>query len=225
MALHPQNTESASTETTVQPDTQDADQAIMQMASASAKAKNYEKAIALWNKITPESAYYQTAQKNIAKASRMSGAASAVKASEVKQPVDSSVRSWALSLEAGNGAIIGTTLEYRFGLFGIGAGAGFDYSIERIVAVDYPILFFSGSAIAFFHFLDESDFIIDGRLRAGYSFLQTLTAVATYGGGIELTPEVLLGVYNIYAIGSCVFLFSKEINIIPQIGIGYRLRF
>ncbi|MBI4977102.1 MAG: hypothetical protein HZC28_06435 [Spirochaetes bacterium] len=134
-------------------------------------------------------------------------------------------KSWAVSFEAGNGAIAGINGELRWGILGAGIAAGFDYSQEKIAENDYALIFISGSAFGIIHLLGESVFILDGRLRFGYNYLYVAGDSAVPSGGLEVTPEILIGAYNIYLMGSGSIIFSKRVNFIPQIGVGYRIRF
>lgn len=135
---------------------------------------------------------------------------------------ESNNKKWAITLEAGNGSIFGITSYYRINKFGVGIGAGFDYSNENIDENQYSLFLFSSTINGIYHFLGDDVYQIDGRLKFGYNYLSVNEFSMS---GIELTPEILMGYKNIYGIISGVILFADETYFIPQIGVGYRFQF
>ncbi|MEK6796493.1 MAG: hypothetical protein AABZ39_17075 [Spirochaetota bacterium] len=109
------------------------------------------------------------------------------------------------------------------GRFGFGAGIGFDYSGDvSILDAKYDALLFNANLQAVYEVIDLTVFQLSVRLKAGYNVL----AIDDYlHGSFELTPELLIGAFNLYVISSCSFVFLDNIAIIPQLGFGIRFSF
>ena len=133
------------------------------------------------------------------------------------------VKRWTISLEAGNGAILNLLGSYMIkNRFDIGLGAGFDVSKFTVEDTDYNSFLLNINAFAVYRFYTKDRIELQARLKPGFDYLKVGTFSTTC---FELTPEILAGYFNFYAVFSGIVMFTKKISFVPQIGAGYRFRF
>jgi tetratricopeptide (TPR) repeat protein len=133
-------------------------------------------------------------------------------------------KNWALNIEAGAGNILGLSFARQNLIKSLdaGIGTGFDVSEETAGTEKVSLFMMNFNAFGLYRFYENNNFIIAGRLQLGYNILQ---AGSFPTGAMDITPAVLGGYMNFYAIISGVLLLTNETAFIPQIGIGYRFQF
>ncbi|MBI4977381.1 MAG: hypothetical protein HZC28_07870 [Spirochaetes bacterium] len=139
-------------------------------------------------------------------------------------------RRFGVSLEAGGGNLVTVLLDWNFsGPFSVGMSAGFDHWQENISNVTVRQTLMNCSVFAAYRVIGSPHemYSIDVRLHAGYSFLYLAPPFDTLSHALELTPSAVAGVYNVYAVVSCLVFFpvSGGPALLPQLGIGYRFDF
>ncbi len=133
-------------------------------------------------------------------------------------------KKWVASLEIGSGNIVGLTFGRALSKsIDAGLGAGFDAYNQTIGEQKYSTLFLNGNIFGLYHVVDKNGIDISGRLQLGYNVLKVGKDFSTKS--FDLTPAMLAGYKNIYAILSGVCMLTKEFTFVPQIGIGYRYQF
>lgn len=139
-------------------------------------------------------------------------------------------RPFSLSLEALGGSLVTVLFDWQFiAPFAIGAAAGFDYAVNNTNGSNYHQFLFNASVYGAYRIIaSEHDmFTLDARLHAGVS-IYTIPQIGYTLPALELTPSVQAGMYNAYLVLSGIIMLPLDgggIEFIPQLGIGYRLRF
>jgi hypothetical protein len=143
------------------------------------------------------------------------------------------VKNWVLSLEIGSGNIVGLTFgRVLTKSIDVGLGAGFDTAKELVGEENYSLLMLNGNIFGVYRLFDSQGIDLSGRLQIGYNVLsarlihgESATESHLNTQAFDLTPALLGGYKNLYAILSGVFMLTKDFSFVPQIGIGYRFRF
>jgi hypothetical protein len=131
---------------------------------------------------------------------------------------------WVLSAELGDGNILGVTFSRILPRsFETGIGFGFDADREQVGTEQYSLFLMNFNALGAYHLYRRSGIDIAGRIQVGYNIL---FAGPDYSvAALDLTPGILAGYKNFYAILSGVCLFTRDFVFLPQTGIGYRIQF
>ncbi len=133
-------------------------------------------------------------------------------------------KKWALQAEAGAGNIIGISCA-RMNLIkslDAGIGTGFDLNSETFEGEKYSLLMVNFNAFGLYRFFEKNKIMVAGRVQLGYNILKTGSISS---GAMDVTPAILSGYMNFYAIISSAIMLTKETSFVPQIGIGYRYQF
>ncbi|MBI4978442.1 MAG: caspase family protein [Spirochaetes bacterium] len=138
--------------------------------------------------------------------------------------VSASAPSVMLLLEAGAGAIAGIGGAVRNDYFGAGIAGSFDVEPYTAGAASFTAFLLNANISGVLHTLGRSDIILDFRLKFGLNYLRAGDVNIL---GYEAVPELCIGAFNIYLIGSCIIPLDRfdpaNIALLPQIGIGYRI--
>ena len=137
---------------------------------------------------------------------------------------------WVASAEIGTGNILSVVVARKISAnLDIGLGAGFDPFIASSGDTKNSFWLFSANVCSEYRFAVKEGVELSGRVQAG---VDTLTARA--GGmasanparAFDITPALLGGYRNVYAALSGVFMFADQgFSFIPQLGVGYKVRF
>ena len=105
----------------------------------------------------------------------------------------------------------------------IGIGAGFDASKELIGDQNYSLFLLNGNISSTFHFINKNGIDFATRVQLGYDAL--MAGKNFSANTLDLTPALLAGYKNVYAIVANTFVLKNEFSFMPSIGIGYKFQF
>ncbi|MBN1897364.1 MAG: hypothetical protein JW827_01185 [Spirochaetes bacterium] len=153
---------------------------------------------------------------------------SKIKDNIIGETVAKEPRPWEAFLELGAGTLFSAAFSYRH----VGISAGFDIGREEVENKDYNSYLLHVSL--FYHLMLESFLTknIPGIPDRAFIALRPKIGLDLvmldkyYTTAYEISPQVLLGYYDFYAILSPSYLICADENtLLFQLGVGYRIRF
>lgn len=133
-------------------------------------------------------------------------------------------KKWSLALELGAGNICGMSFSRTLSKsLDIGIGAGFDSSREPIGDQSYSLYLLNGNISATYHIINKNKINFSGRMQWGYDAL--FVGKKFSANTLDLTPSLLGGYNNFYAIVSSAIVLTDQFSFVPSLGIGYCFQF